>query len=127
VLIVSCFKYFVIILCQIGDGRNAFTSLDVDSYSIVELTLCLSTIIFGSIYDNTKEHKKITVIFEGILMCMLTFYAVLELCLIKILNFDLTEKAIFDLEFKFQVSFTVLGPAITLLIYLQLFNWFSKK
>lgn len=32
-----------------------------------------------------------------------------------------------DLEFKFQMSVTIFGPAITLLIYLQLFNWFSKK
>lgn len=58
-------------------------------------------------------------------MFLLTFYALLELSLIKIRNS--THEEIMDLEFKFQMSFTILGPAITLLIYLQLFNWYSKK
>ncbi len=85
-------------------------------------------LLFGSIYDNTRQHKKILVCVEVIIVSLVVILMIMQLFLIKVLSFQyiVTPVEFANLVFNLQMLLTVLGPAVSILIYLQMFNWFSR-
>lgn len=73
-------------------------------------------LLFGSIYDNTRQHKKILVCVEVIIVSLVVIIMIMQLFLIEFANYLI----------NLQLLLTVLGPAVSILIYLQMFNWFSR-
>ena len=83
VLFVASIKYFVLSMLQICETDY----MEKADYRMTQLTVCFSVLLFGSIYDNTRQHKKILVCVEVIIVSLVVIIMIMQLFLIDVISF----------------------------------------
>lgn len=129
-LIVAAAKYYIINMLKIfsSEKPDEQTLLEYLSsrYLLSNMTSILALLFMGNLIDNVSDHKRLVTICNLTLASLyLTFgiFVIFEHYFNSLFNTELAT----SLSSNLSLLIDFFEPTIFIIVWLQLFNWFSKK